>query len=97
MQCLQDAGALGVNVVPAKRVLKVIQGLESAMIASDEGPSQYQVLKAKIEAAEHSGVNSSLIQAGRNQLAKCLLVEVRTRVCRLMFLCAVSVQGMQHC
>lgn len=43
----QEAAASGVKVGEARRLLKVMQGLEAAVQAAVEGPFQYQALKVR--------------------------------------------------
>ncbi|KAK9816451.1 hypothetical protein WJX72_000489 [[Myrmecia] bisecta] len=77
-RAIQEAAAAGVKVAEARRVLKLMQGLESALTQNlADGPTQYQQLKAKIEAAEQGGVPGSLVDAAKAQLQKLLLMEVK--------------------
>lgn len=45
---MQEAAASGVKVGEARRLLKVMQGLEAAVQAAVEGPFQYQALKVGV-------------------------------------------------
>ena len=63
----------------AKRILKLMQALESAQqpSSSNEGSSAYCTLKARLEAAEQGGVAPSFMQPARSQLHKLLMADVK--------------------
>ena len=56
----QEAAAAGVKVGEARRVLKLLQGLEGALAHTGEG--QHALLKAKLDAALAGGVASPLLR-----------------------------------
>ena len=61
----------------AKRNLKLLQGLESAIRAGEGEAANVVQLRAKLDAALQAGVSSPLIEAAREQLQEALLGEVR--------------------
>ncbi|CAD7702855.1 unnamed protein product, partial [Ostreobium quekettii] len=71
-QAIQEAATAGVKVHAAKRILKLMQRLESALQQATDTPSRYSELQEIVEAAEQGGVNSSVIVAARGQLKSLL-------------------------
>ncbi|KAK9864565.1 hypothetical protein WJX84_000508 [Apatococcus fuscideae] len=76
-RAIQEAAASGVRVTDAKRNLKLLQGLESAIKAGEGEAANVVQLRAKLDAALQAGVSSPLIEAAREQLQEALLGEVR--------------------
>ena len=77
---LQEATACGVKVADAKRVLKHMQSLESALQPSstnNEGPAAYRSLKARLEAAKLGGVSPTFLEPAKGQLQKLLMADVK--------------------
>lgn len=74
---MQEAAASGVRVTDAKRNLKLLQGLESAIKAGEGEAANVDQLRGKLDAALEAGVSSPLIEAAREQLQEALLGEVR--------------------
>lgn len=63
---IKEAAAAGVNVAEARRLLKLIQGLEAAILSANaEGPSQLPALRARMDAAANGGVHNRLLQEAR--------------------------------
>lgn len=85
---VQEAAASGVKVTDAKRNLKLLQGLESAIKAGEGEAANVVQLRAKLDAALQAGVSSPLIEAARQQLQEALLGEVR---------CSILGVQLQHC
>lgn len=55
-RAIQEAAASGVKVQGARRVLKLMQGVEAAMLPSPDGAAaQATILRSRIEAAEQVG------------------------------------------
>ena len=71
---VQEAAAAGVKVGEARRVLKLLQGLEAALSHTGEG--QYALLKAKLEAAVAGGVASPLLHQAHITLERLHLNQV---------------------
>lgn len=71
---MQEAAAAGVKVGEARRVLKLLQGLESAVSTVNEG--QHAALKTKLDAALASGVMSPLVQQAQAALEHLRLTQV---------------------
>ena len=66
----------------AKRVLKLMQALESAQQpgSGSDTSSAYRTLKARLEAAKQGGVCPSFMQPAKAQLLKLLMAEVKKAV-----------------
>eukprot|EP00798_Chlamydomonas_sp_ICE-L_P023155 gene23155-30360_t len=81
-KAIAEASAAGVKVQPARRVLKLITGLESAVAEVGSGSntaSQIATLRARLEAAEQGGVPEELgvLNKGKALLQSLTLIEVR--------------------
>eukprot|EP00775_Hariotina_reticulata_P008350 gene8350-8535_t len=77
---ITEAAGAGVKVSPARRVLKLQQGVEAAMAAVDEAAGssqQYIQLAAKLEAAEQGCVAQSVLEPARQLLQKLQAAEAR--------------------
>ncbi|KAK9821741.1 hypothetical protein WJX81_001109 [Elliptochloris bilobata] len=74
-RCIQDAAAAGVRVGEAKRMLKLVAGLEAALAAAADGPGGLPALRARLEAASAAGVAPRLLSAARAQLRRTSLME----------------------
>ena len=76
---MQDANAVGLKIGDARKVLKLIQALEAALQQEEplDALAAYQILKAKVDAAEQGGVPSSCITPARPRLLKLLMLEVK--------------------
>ncbi|PSC75029.1 hypothetical protein C2E20_1867 [Micractinium conductrix] len=75
-RAIKEAAAAGVKVGEARRLLKLMQGLEAAMQQAAEGPFQYQAFKSRIEQAEAGGCPEGLVGEAKLQLHRLLLAEV---------------------
>ncbi|GIL77205.1 hypothetical protein Vretifemale_6566 [Volvox reticuliferus] len=71
-RAIQEAAASGVKVQQAKRVLKLMQALESVLGGVDGGPAErYAAIKSKLEAAEQGGVTAGPVpETARRMLAR---------------------------
>ncbi|GLI59507.1 hypothetical protein VaNZ11_001399 [Volvox africanus] len=71
-RAIQEAAASGVKVQQAKRVLKLMQALESVLAGVDGGPAErYAAIKSKLEAAEQGGVTAGPVpETARRTLAR---------------------------
>lgn len=78
MIVLQEAAAAGVKVTDAKRILKLMQALETAMASAVEAPGQAAGLRAKVDAAEQGGVTSPLLAEAQLRLNRLMCSEVRS-------------------
>ncbi|KAL3163087.1 hypothetical protein ABBQ32_009505 [Trebouxia sp. C0010 RCD-2024] len=81
-RAVQEATACGVKVTEAKRVLKLMQALESAQQPSSgsDTSSAYRTLKTRLEAAKQGGVCPSFMQPAKGQLLNLLMAEVKKAV-----------------
>lgn len=79
---LQEATACGVKVTEARRVLKLMQALESAQQPSSgsDTSSAYRTLKTRLEAAEQGGVCPSFMQPAKAQLRRLLMADVKKAI-----------------
>lgn len=70
------------KVTEAKRVLKLMQALESAQQPSSgsDTSSAYRTLKTRLEAAKQGGVSPTFMQPAKAQLRKLLMAEVKKSV-----------------
>ncbi len=73
----QDAAAAGVRVGEAKRVHRLVAGLEAALAAAAGGPGGLPALRARIEAAAAAGVPPQLLAAAHAELRRLSLCEAR--------------------
>lgn len=81
-RAIQEAAAMGVQVQGARKMLKLIQGVEAAVtaVAEADGPSNPATLKARIDAAEQGGCPPAVLSAPRQLLAKLLVAEARDQL-----------------
>lgn len=64
------------RVGEAKRMLKLVAGLESALAAAADGAGGLPALRTRLEAAAAAGVAPRLLAAARAQLRRASLLEV---------------------
>lgn len=77
--CLQEASAIGLKVGDARKVLKLMQALEATLQQEDhlDALAAYDLLQAKVEAAEQGAVPASCIALARPRLLQLLMLEVK--------------------
>ncbi|KAK9790356.1 hypothetical protein WJX73_003594 [Symbiochloris irregularis] len=75
-QAIQEASAAGVRVGEARRVLKLLQGLEAALSQAGEG--QFTALRTRLDAALAGGVASPLLRQAHTTLERLQLAQVRS-------------------
>ena len=76
-RAIQEAAAMGVHVEGARKMLKLIQGVEAAVAAVGDGPQNPAALKTRIDAADQGGCPPAVLAAPRRLLAKILISEAR--------------------
>lgn len=76
-RAIQEAAAVGVPVEGARKMLKLVQGLEGAVAAVADGSSNPATLKSRIEAAEQGGCPPAVLAGPKQLLTKLLVAEAR--------------------
>lgn len=73
---INEANKAGVKTQAAKKMLKVMQGVEVAISQCHKNPSNKKKLELSIESAEQNGLNQHFINHGKKHLEELSLMEI---------------------